>query len=190
MREIIRNALEDHCRVASRLLAEMIGPIETAAALLVSRLADGGRVIAFGNGGSAADAQHFVAELVGRYARERRALPALALTTDTSILTAVANDYGYDRVFARQVEAHVRRADIVVGISTSGNSENVLRGLAAATKQGAATIALVGGGGGRLAGIADVALVVPSNVVARIQEAHITIVHILCEIVDETVGTR
>jgi D-sedoheptulose 7-phosphate isomerase len=182
--------LEEHRRVADALLGEMIPSIEKAAAVIVDRVAAGGRVLAFGNGGSAADAQHFVAELVGRYRRERRALAAIALTTDTSILTAVANDYGYDRVFERQIEAHAGAGDVAFGISTSGNSESVLKGLAAARSRGAATVALGGGTGGRLAAASDVALIVPSAVTARIQEAHITIIHVLCELIDEAVAPR
>ena len=183
--DIVRNALEDHRRVADQLLAGLAGAIERAGDLLVDSISKGGRLLAFGNGGSAADAQHFVAELVGRYKKERRAIPAIALTTDTSILTAVGNDYGYDAVFARQIEAHAQPGDLACGISTSGNSPNVVRALIAARDRGAATIALGGNTGGKLNDLADVALIVPSTVTARIQEAHITIIHILCELVDE-----
>lgn len=159
---------------------------------LVGRLRAGGKAIAFGNGGSAADAQHFAAELTGRYRVDRRALPGVALTTDTSALTAIANDYGYDEVFARQVRAHARPGDVAFGLSTSGNSENVCRGLAAAREIGALTVALSGESGGRMVALADHVLLVPSRVTARIQEAHALALHLLCEAVEREFvdGTR
>jgi D-sedoheptulose 7-phosphate isomerase len=184
MKEAIEKALGAHARVARELEASFAAGIEEAARRLVDAYRGGGRLLVMGNGGSAADAQHFAAEMVVRYKRERRALPAIALTTDTSILTAAANDYSYDEVFARQIEAHARPGDVVVGISTSGNSENVCRGLLAAKKLGAATIALGGGSGGRMKALADLALIAPSDETARIQEAHITIIHVLCDLVD------
>ena len=186
MREIIQNALERHRRVAEDLAASFVEPIEAAALRIVQCYESGGKVLVMGNGGSAADAQHFVAELVGRYVRERPALPAIALTTDTSILTAVANDYGYNDVFRRQVEAHAKPGDVVVGISTSGNSENVCRALEAARALGATTIALGGGDGGRMKTLADLSLIVPVKETARIQEAHITIIHVVCDIVERS----
>jgi phosphoheptose isomerase len=155
-----------------------------AAQILVAALRRGGRVLLFGNGGSAADAQHIAAELVGRFQMERLALPALALTTDTSALTAISNDYGFDEVFARQVEGLGRAGDVAVGISTSGHSPNVLRGLDVARAQGLATIGLTGRDGGELARIADVAIVAPSDQTAFIQECHIALGHVLCGAVE------
>ena len=155
-----------------------------ATGAIVTALQNGRKVLAFGNGGSAADAQHFVAELVGRYLVERRAWPAIALSTDTSILTALGNDYGFDRVFARQVAAHGQAGDIALGISTSGNSPNVLRALEEANQRGLVTMALTGRGGeaGRIAAIH---LAVDDDRTPRIQEVHITMLHILCELVEE-----
>ncbi len=145
----------------------------------------GGKLLLMGNGGSAADAQHIAAEFIGRYKKERRPVAAIALTVDSSILTCVGNDYGYDQVFSRQVEALTNKEDVVIGISTSGNSENVIRGIEKAREIGAKTIGLLGNQGGKLKDKVDLAIVVPSENTARIQEAHITIGHILCEILDE-----
>jgi D-sedoheptulose 7-phosphate isomerase len=146
---------------------------------------EGHKLLAFGNGGSASDAQHLCAELAGRYVRERPGLPALALTANTSDLTAIGNDYGFDRVFARLIEAHGSAGDVAVAISTSGNSRNVLEAVAAARQRGLATIGLCGRGGGKLAGCVDVPIAVPSENTARIQETHIAIIHVLCELVDD-----
>jgi D-sedoheptulose 7-phosphate isomerase len=148
-------------------------------------LLDGGRVLAFGNGGSAADAQHLVSELVGRLRHERAGLSAIALTTDPSVLTALANDMGYDAVFRRQVEAHGREGDVAVGISTSGRSPNVVEGLRAARQRGLVTIALTGSGGGALTGLAHYLIDVPHADTQRIQEVHGMVVHVLCQIVEE-----
>lgn len=181
---ILDEALRDH-RETVDLVGETLAPaILALARRLDAVLRAGGKVLVFGNGGSAADAQHFAAELVGRYVAERGALAGIALTTDTSALTAIGNDYGFDEVFARQVEALAARGDLAVGISTSGSSENVVRGLDAARGKGAATVALTGRTGGRLAERADVLLAVPSAVTARIQEAHALILHAVCEILD------
>ncbi|QID32374.1 D-sedoheptulose 7-phosphate isomerase [Pampinifervens florentissimum] len=152
--------------------------------IIARALKDGNKLLLFGNGGSAADAQHIAGEIVGRFKRERRALPAIALTTDTSILTAVGNDYGFERVFERQVEALCMPGDIAIGISTSGNSPNVIRGLMKAHDLGATTIAFTGRDGGKLVDIAHYSFVVPSYDTARIQECHITLAHVLCEIID------
>ena len=184
MRESILGALDKHRLVAEALLASFADPIEQAARRLIECYRAGGKLLVMGNGGSAADAQHFAAELVGRYMLERPAYPAIALSTDTSILTAVSNDYGYADVFRRQVEAHARPGDVVVGISTSGNSENVCRAMVAAKERGAVTIALGGGDGGRMKSLADISLIAPSKETPRIQEAHITIIHILCDVVE------
>lgn len=159
-----------------------------AAGAVVDALRAGKAVLVFGNGGSAADAQHFAAELVGRFVRERRALPAVALTTDTSALTALANDYGYDRVFARQVEALGREGDVAIGITTSGASPNVLAAFEAARVRGMVTIALTGRDGGAAGRAAAIHVNVASDVTARVQEAHMTALHLICEIVDEELG--
>lgn len=144
----------------------------------------GGKILLCGNGGSAADSQHIAAEIVGRFKKERRGLPSIALTTDTSILTSVGNDYGYDYIFARQVEALCRPEDILIGLTTSGNSANVVRAIEAANTIGATTIGLTGGSGGKMNMLCTHNIVVPSAVTARIQEAHIFIGHCLCEILE------
>lgn len=144
-------------------------------------LTNGGTLFFFGNGGSAADAQHAAAEFVGRFETERDGLPAIALTTDTSVLTAIGNDYGVARVFERQIESLARPGDLVIGISTSGNSENVVRGFRAARRRGAQTAALLGRGGGRAKALADLAIVVPAARVSLTQEVHEVILHVLCE---------
>ncbi len=154
--------------------------------MLCNALRNGGKLAVFGNGGSAADAQHIAAEFIGRFKQERPSLPAVALTTDTSILTCIRNDYGFQDIFARQVEGLVGQRDVVIGISTSGSSENVYRGIIKAREKGAFTIGLLGKDGGRIREIVDCAIVVPSQETDRIQEAHITIGHILCQIVDQT----
>ncbi len=177
-------AIDDHCRVIDGL-HDLVPVITGVARSLAACLQKGGKILWMGNGGSAADAQHLAAEFIGRFTRERRALPAIALTTDTSILTALANDYHFDRIFARQIEGLCAPADAVVGISTSGNSPNVLAGIEAARNRGAYTVGFAGGlDGGRLKGAADVCIHVPSPVTARVQEAHILIGHILCEMIE------
>jgi len=148
-------------------------------------LRGGGRVLAFGNGGSAADAQHLAGELVGRFRRDRAALSAIALTTDSSVVTAIGNDMGYESVFRRQVEAHGRPGDVAVGITTSGRSPNVVQALQRARERGLVTMGLTGGGGGQLAGAVDYLIDVPHAETARIQEVHVMVVHVLCQIVEE-----
>ena len=175
---------DEHLEVARASRDAIIPAVEELAAQLISAFGAGGRLIVFGNGGSAADAQHFAGELTGHYKRDRRPLPAVALTTDTSVLTATANDYSYEDVFARQVEAHVQPSDVVVGISTSGNAGNVIRAIEVARSAGAHTWALTGDSGGRLLGAAEHAVQVPSDQTARIQEMHITVVHAVSELVD------
>lgn len=161
--------------------------IARAGDALVRVLGGGGQVLAFGNGGSAADAQHFVAELVGRFERPRRALPAVALTTDASVVTAVSNDFGFETLFARQIEALGRAGDLALGITTSGNSPNVVRGLEAAKARGLRTIALTGRDGGAAGRLAEVHVNVPAAVTARVQEVHMTVLHLLCAFVDREV---
>jgi len=158
--------------------------IVDAAALIAQCLRSGGKLLLFGNGGSAADAQHLAAEFVGRFQMERHPLPAIALTTDSSILTAVGNDYGFEQIFARQVQALGRSGDVAIGISTSGNSSNVTGAIKQAAKQDLKTIGLAGRDGGSLAKCVDISITVRSSNTARVQECHITIGHILCELVE------
>ncbi|MFN3814200.1 MAG: D-sedoheptulose 7-phosphate isomerase [Aquificaceae bacterium] len=152
--------------------------------VIAEALKTGNKLLLFGNGGSAADAQHIAAELVGRFERERKGLPAIALTTDSSALTALSNDYGFETVFERQVEALCIPGDVVIGITTSGNSPNVIRGLAKAYNMGATTVAFAGKEGGKVVEIAHYSFVVPSYSTARVQECHITLGHVLCEIIE------
>jgi D-sedoheptulose 7-phosphate isomerase len=181
----IRELFAASARVKQAFLDENLAQLERAVAVVIEALGAGGKVLLFGNGGSAADAQHIAAELVGRFARERRPLPAIALTTDTSALTAIANDYGYDDVFARQVRALGARGDVALALSTSGRSPSVLRAVEACRDLGIGTIGLTGGDGGALAGMVDVCLRVSASThSARIQETHILVGHVLCELVD------
>lgn len=181
MKNEIKKAIEDSAAVKNTLLSE---DIEKAANIIIASLKAGGKVIIFGNGGSAADSQHMAAELVGRFKKERKGLAAIALTTNTSILTALSNDYTYDVSFERQIEALGRKGDIAVAISTSGAAGNVLAAANKAKDMGIATVALTGKGGGKLKGIADLSIIVESADTARIQEAHILIIHILCELIE------
>lgn len=164
-----------------------VATIAVAANALAASLTAGGKILVFGNGGSAADSQHLAAEFIGRFRVDRPAIPAIALTTDTSILTSIANDYAYERVFARQIEALGRKGDVAFGITTSGQSPNVLAALAQARRQGLATIALVGANRDGAAAMADIAISVPAGSTPRIQEVHRTILHILCELVEDRV---
>lgn len=181
----IEASLRESAEVKLRVAKVLSKPIAEAAEAIVSRLRRGGKVLFFGNGGSAADAQHLAAELVGRYERERRSLPGIALTTDTSILTAIGNDYSYDRVFERQIEGLAQPNDVAIGISTSGHSSNVLRAFQKAKERGVLTVALLGRDGGEIREFVDFPLVVPSNNTSRIQESHIAIGHILCSLIEE-----
>ena len=179
----IRSSIE--AKQALLASAEQLAVIEKAIQMTLEALRAGNKLLFCGNGGSAADSQHLAAEFVGRYEKERRSLPAIALTTDTSILTAIGNDYSYDRVFERQVEGLARKGDILFGISTSGNSKNVILAAKKAREMGVKVIVFTGGSGGELKNLADAAFVVPSKKTARIQESHILVGHILCERVDE-----
>ena len=185
MEEMIRSHIEQSIRTKERVLSELLPQIEQAAQLVIGALKGQRKVLFFGNGGSASDAQHLAAELVGRFEKDRPGLAAIALTTDTSILTAVANDYSYDRVFERQVEALGQAGDVAVGISTSGQSESVNRAIQKSKAKSIKTIALTGKGGGKLAGLADLAVVVPSDQTSSIQESHIMIGHVICRLVDK-----
>lgn len=187
MEDIIKFYLRKHLEVLELLASnDYIEKLGTIANIVSSSLKKGGKVILFGNGGSAADAQHIAAELVGKFKAERAALPAIALTTNTSIITAIANDYSFDQVFARQVESMVNKGDVVIGISTSGTSLNVVKGIQAGKQKGAATIAFTGRSGGKLSDIADVCLTVPSDETPHIQEAHITLGHIICCLLEKS----
>jgi D-sedoheptulose 7-phosphate isomerase len=183
MRELVKSTLEEHRQVVVKMAA-LEGEIASAGELCANALLHGQRIYLCGNGGSAADAQHIAAELIGRFVNDRRALPAIALTTDTSALTAIGNDYGYDEVFSRQVEGLCREGDVLIAISTSGNSDNVLKAVDTAHRAGASVIGLSGKSGGALDAKADVSLVVPSDVTARIQEMHIVIGHLICALVE------
>lgn len=185
MKDDIRKRFDEHLTCVRLTGEHLTGRIGQAVEMLVDALRDGRGVLVFGNGGSAADAQHVACELTGRFLAERRALRVMALTTDTSILTAVANDYGFDRVFARQVEAHGGAGDVAIGISTSGHSPSVIAGLQAARERGLRTIALTGSGGGKCAELADILLDVPARPTPRVQEAHSVICHIICEFVEK-----
>ncbi len=183
-REYIEQVLRESAEVKLRAAQTLTGEIARAGDLLAQAYVRGNKVLVFGNGGSAADAQHFVAELVGRYRQNRPALPALALTTNPSSVTCIANDFGYDALFARQLEAFAQPGDIAVAISTSGKSPSVLRGLEKARELGCVTLGLTGGDGGSMPALCDVCLVAPSNVTARIQELHIAILHLWCDAVE------
>lgn len=180
----IKSEINATADLLHRMASEPVEAILAAAGLLIDCLAGGHKVLVFGNGGSAADAQHFAAELAGRYRRERRALPAIALTTDTSLLTAISNDYSFTQVFARQVEALLQPGDVVIGISTSGRSANVIAGLEAARALGGHGLALTGANRHPLADVAELVIAVPSEDTPRIQEAHALIIHILCDLVE------
>jgi D-sedoheptulose 7-phosphate isomerase len=182
--DFLTHSLKEHLQAIQALLDSRMPEIEASGNLIWQALKSGHKILLCGNGGSAADAQHIAAELVGRYEQKRRAFPAIALTTDTSALTAVSNDYGYEQVFARQVEALARAGDVLIAISTSGKSPSIVRAADEAREQGCKTIALTGCGGEPLTAHCDLALVVPSDRTSRVQEAHITIGHLWCEMID------
>ena len=181
----IKEFLYESAKVKQAVADTLAGKINEAISIVRTSYQNGGKMLLMGNGGSAGDAQHIAAEFIGRYKKERRPVAAIALTVDSSILTCVSNDYGYDSVFSRQVEGLAKKEDVIIAISTSGNSENVIRGVEKAREIGAQTIGLLGKQGGKLKDKVDLAIVVPSSDTARIQEAHITIGHIICEILDE-----
>lgn len=187
MQEIIRQRFEESARTAAKTLEHLGDRIAQAAAVIIAAYESGGGVFLFGNGGSAADAQHIACELVGRFLKERRALKAEALSTNTSVLTAVANDCDYEMVFARQLEANARPGDVAIGLSTSGNSPNVVAALARAGRMGLKTIAITGRGGGKCAHAADILLDVPSELTPRVQESTAIIYHVICELVENAV---
>jgi D-sedoheptulose 7-phosphate isomerase len=178
--ELLNRELSEHLTICEITRTKIKSAFEGAALACAKAVQGGHKLLFFGNGGSAADAQHLATELVVRYRANRRALAAIALTTDTSALTAIGNDFGFDALFARQVEALCSPGDVAIGISTSGNSENVIRGLIEARERGAVTVGLGGGDGGRMVQHVDYAIIVPSPVTARIQEMHILVGHTLC----------
>lgn len=185
---LIRRSRLEHLEMIERIGDSLDEPIATIGRVLAHCLAGDGSVFWCGNGGSAADSQHLAAELVGRFKRDRRPLRSLALTTDSSVLTCVANDYAFADVFARQIEGLGRARDAMIGISTSGNSENIARAVTAAKRLGMVTVGLLGKGGGSLRALVDHALIVPSDSTARIQEGHILVGHVLCEVIERELG--
>lgn len=180
----IKAQLQSHREVMELVETRLAERLAAAVDLVATALTEGNKLLVMGNGGSAGDAQHLAAEIVGRFKLERRGLPAIALTTDTSILTAIANDYGFEQVFRRQIEALAAPGDVVVGISTSGNSPNVLAALTLAREMGCRTIGFLGRDGGTIGPVVDLELTVPSQDTPRIQEGHITMIHILCDLVE------
>lgn len=187
MEKIIEEYLRESVKLNTEILNDLslLTIIKEMSLAIIEAYQNKKKLILFGNGGSAADAQHIAAELVNRFGLERIALPAIALTTDTSVLTSIANDYDYSKIFARQVEALAEKGDVVIGISTSGASLNVIKGIEVAREKGAKTIGLTGKNGGKLARTADLVLKVPSNDTPRIQEAHITILHVICYLIEK-----
>ena len=185
MKESVLNAFAESARVKEQFAREHAEQAAQVAQLMVEAFRSGHKILLFGNGGSATDAAHIAAEFVGRYRRDRIPLPAIALATDIAAITCIANDYGYEELFARQVRAHGHKGDIAIAISTSGNSPNVLKGAEAARECGMITVAWTGAKGGKLASLVDYAFMVPSTFTSRIQESHITLGHILCELVEE-----
>ena len=185
MKDFVLKAFAESATVKQQFASEHADRIVAVSKLIAAAFREGHKVLLFGNGGSATDAAHIAAEFVGRYKRERAPLPAIALATDIAAITCIANDYGYDELFARQVRAHGQKGDLAIAISTSGNSPNVLKGVEAAKACGLTTVAWSGGTGGKLAAMVDFPFVVPSQVTARIQECHITLGHVLCELTEE-----
>lgn len=184
MKQTINNELTSHLETINKVIENMQENLENASKLAIETLKNGNKILLCGNGGSAADAQHIAAELIGRYKTERKGLPAIALTTDTSILTSIGNDYGYDRVFDRQIEALANKGDLIIGISTSGNSKNIISALKLGREIGCKTLGFSGRNGGAMNEICDINLVVPSDDTPRIQEMHILFGHIICQIID------
>ena len=184
MQSIIKHEFSEHIKASQNTLDSISNQIETASKICINSLKNGGKILIMGNGGSAADAQHIAAELVGRYKTERKGLPAIALTTDTSAITSIANDYGFLHVFDRQVEALAHKDDVVIGISTGGTSPNVVNALVTANTLGCKTIGLSGKDGGDFSSICDVNLFVKSNDTPRIQEMHILIGHTMCNLIE------
>lgn len=190
MKKYIERYIKDSITAKEAILKDQLENIEKAAKAIIDSLKGGKKLLVFGNGGSASDSQHMAAELVGRFKMERKALPAVALTANTSILTAIANDYGYDAVFSRQIDALGVKGDVALGLSTSGNSKNVIEALKRARSIGMKTISLSGGDGGMMSRESDISIVVAVKDTPRIQEAHILIVHIICALVEDGIFGR
>ena len=186
MEKIVKEILNESIRVKKKIVDDpsLLSQINQISSIIIEAYRKKNKVILFGNGGSAADAQHIAGELVNRLHLEREALPAIALTTDSSVLTSIANDYDYSRIFARQVEALAKEGDVVIGISTSGSSSNVIEAVKTAKEKGAKTVGFTGNKGGKLAELVDFVISVPSDETARVQESHITIFHIICCLVE------
>lgn len=187
MKEIIQERIKDSVALKQSLLAdnELLETVDIVATSIVSAIKNGKKIVLCGNGGSASDALHFAGEIVGRFQKERKAWPAVVLNADTTTMTAISNDYGYDEVFARQAEAHINPGDVFIGISTSGNSGNIYKAIEVAKEKGSKTVGLLGKDGGKIKNIVDYPIVIHSNVTARVQECHILLIHIICEIVEE-----
>lgn len=187
MNGIIKERIRDSINIKTTLLEDesLLATVENVTYEIVNAIGNGNKIVICGNGGSASDALHFAGEIVGRFQKERNPWPAIVLNADVATMTAIANDYGYDDVFARQAQGHVNQGDVFVGISTSGNSENVLRACRVARERGAVTIALLGRNGGKINCVVDYPIVIPCNITARVQECHILLIHIICEIAEE-----
>lgn len=185
MHSLIAAQLREHRAVLEQIEQQLTPTIAALATRLIETFTIGNKLLIMGNGGSAADAQHFAGEIVSRFRIERPGLPAIALSTDSSIMTAIGNDYGFERVFARQIEALAAPGDAVIGISTSGNSPNVAKALEVARQAGCTTIGLLGRDGGSIKALCDIPLIMPSNDTPRIQEGHITVIHILCDLIEQ-----
>lgn len=185
MHNLIVTQLQEHRELMTRIENELAASIASLAQRLIETFQIGNKLLIMGNGGSAADAQHFAGEIVSRFRIERPGLPAIALSTDSSIMTAIGNDYGFERIFARQVEALAAPGDAVIGISTSGNSPNVYAALQIARQAGCSTIGLLGKDGGTIKELCDIPLIIPSQDTPRVQEGHITVIHILCDLIEQ-----
>src|SRR3989338_614140 len=185
MKDIIKARVGESIRVKQATLEKNIDVVAQMAQAVIAAFKNNNKILFFGNGGSAADSQHIAAEFIGRFQKERKALAAIALTTDTSILTALGNDYNFDIVFARQIEGLGQKGDVAIGLSTSGNSANVIKAVEKAKAMGIKTISLTGCKGGKLAPLTDIKLIVPSDITARIQESHICMFHAICELVEK-----
>ncbi len=186
LKNIIKSNFEESIKIKKKVINEILDDIEKSAILITEALRNKKKLMICGNGGSAADSQHFAAELVGRFKMERKGLPAIALTVDTSILTAWSNDYTFDTVFSRQIESIGEKGDVLFSISTSGNSKNLINGILKAKEMGIITISLLGKGGGKMKEISDYNIIIPSQDGMRVQESHITVIHSLCEIIEKS----
>ena len=186
-KDLIETRFQESIDTKTKILNDgnLVSAIERLSTDIAATIKNGGKLVLCGNGGSASDALHFAGEIIGRFQKERKAWPAVVLNADVATMTAIGNDYGFDEVFARQAEAHVRPGDIFIGISTSGNSGNIIEAVLKAKELGGKTMVFSGRDGGKLKELADVSIIVPSDVTPRIQECHITIIHILCELVEE-----